>query len=261
MFNLVCPDLISTHSVQYTPKDGHDPFMIDEYFPTPEIMINPEKHPNHKIFPVARVLKYDEDGKLKVHSFRDPNGRSKVRLTLTNNNIVYDSTAFLIAIPFCGIMSPIAKNSYLRIHTATIMRSDAGATVHWMDQNYTSVAYLLVSLDQKAMRMDEVTEIKMTFTSYHTRRIGDDRKHYRSQIVLVLKDDGTYDIDRRETEEFTPGDPGFNPPTKDAPFQKAFPLYEVPERKDKFQNYQSACPDDAEFVSSRKRGKKNRNNA
>ena len=226
MLQIVNKDLITIKTVEKPAENGHDAFTIDEYYPTDQITIDPEVHPNFVRRPVARVYCFDKDGHFRL-SFRENKNTGKMQTQLSiTNKAKYEGEAFLLAIPFCGILVPVPESNYIRIHSATIIRSDEVASVKWGDCRYTTVAYLLVSLNKKAMKADDVDSVNMHFVSYVGKKNNDgDRDYYRNSISVTLGEDGSFDCS--DTVVAGTPDPDFTPKSKEDR-TKAFTLYNPP---------------------------------
>lgn len=259
MLHIINSDLFTVKTVEKEATDRFDAYMIDEYYPSSEIKIDADKRPNYKFFPIARVHNFDESGHLMVRCRKnEKTGKTQTQLQVSEK-AKYDTDAFLIAIPFCGILLPMDQSKYLRIHTATVMRSDEGATVEWEGRNFTTVVYMLVTLDTKAMLEDGVEDVSMTFVSKVPKKIKSKKEFYTNIIEIVLHDDGSYSCS--DMMEDPDPDLDFTPPSKDEPRTKAFVLYEAPERKPSSRterHFIAAAPDDAWSAKRNAKGKKGR---
>lgn len=261
MLHIINSDLFTVKTVEKEATDRFEAYPIDEYYPTSEIKIDADKRPDYKFFPIARVHNFDEDGNLIVRCRRnEKTGKTQTQLQMSAK-AKYDTDAFLIAVPFCGILLPMEQSKYLRIHSATVMRSDEGATVEWDGRKFTTVAYMLVSLDTKAMLEDDVHDVFMTFTTKVPKTVNGEKQFYTNTIEIVLYDvDGAFACSN--LFESTEPDLEFVPPSKDEPRTKAFTLYEAPEYKrtsKQGRHFIAAAPDDAWSAKRNNKGKKNRN--
>lgn len=263
MLQIVNSDLITVKTVEREADDKHPAFLVDEYYPTSDIKIDYEKRPDYKLFPLTKVFRFDDDGHLMVRCRKNDRGRTQTQLQITNK-AKYDAEAYLLAIPFCGILVPMPESKYVRIHSATVIRSDEGASVNWDDRAYTTVAYLLVSLNTKAMLEDNVSEVTMSFVSYVTKKVKGGKNFFKNVIEVTLHDDGCFKC--TPTMEDEDPDMDFTPPSKDEPRKKAFVLYEAPEytprpqKPERKHDYRPAAPEGAFSPKSQRdaKGKKNR---
>ena len=257
MLQIINSDLFTVKTVEKPATDRYESHLIDEYYPTSSIKIDADKRPDYKFFPITRVHLFDEDGNLSVRCRKnEKTGKTQTQLQMTNR-AKYDTNAFLIAVPFCGILLPMDQSKYLRIHSATVMRSDEGATVEWDGRNYTTVVYLLATLDVKAMENDNVEDVVMTFVSKVPKKVDGKKEFYTNILELTIGVDGSYTCS--DIMEDPEPDIDFVP-SSDEPRKKAFVLYEAPEYKrtpKAERHFIGAAPDDASSAAKYK-GKKTR---
>lgn len=245
MLKIVNSELFTVRNVVKEATEEYPSFVINEFYPSGLLKIDMNRRPDFKVFPVAKLFRYSENGKLMMKFRNDERtGKTQCQMQL-NDRAKHDNNVFLMAIPFNGIMQPVDNGKYIRIHSAVVFHSDEPFTID--EVSYSNVAYLLVSLDYSRMTADEVNEVTMTFASKVRRQVeGEKRKAWFNNITEVfLNIDGSHAC----APMFEDPDPDFDyTPDKENKVQ-AFRLFvyrpKQPKPEATEKSFLSAAPADA----------------
>ena len=254
MLNIVNGELFTLKTVHREATENYAAYDIDEFYPTKDIKIDVEKHPNYKLYPITKVYRYDSNGNLQMR-FRTNEQTGKTQMQLQQSDRAkYDANVFMVAIPFSGLLLPSEENPLIRIHKATVVSSDAPNVIEWDEKKFTSVAYLIITLDHARMKKEKRESTSMKFVSMsQAKNEAGERVYYSNTITVSFFDDGAFACSPVERAEA----PDYVPPEKGAPREKAFKIYEYVERPKKERtkhSYMSAAPEDGRaYMDSRSR--------
>ena len=103
-----------------------------------------------------------------IHASKNKYGKTQISISSNSRNR-YDSSLYLIAIPFNGFAEPIAKSNQYRIYKGMVVQSNK-RNIEFAGDRYKKVLYLIVEPNFSLLKDDHknhVDELSLVFTSYN----------------------------------------------------------------------------------------------
>lgn len=225
MIKLINESLFKQKTESHEKRDGEG-----EYFLTTFKSAVKTPNPNLKGGLSARnivSIMHTEEGNFnqqntKVDAFLGKG--SKTMLRLSQGEYQYDTTVYLLAIPYSGIMVPIPEAKDLRIYRGITVRA-AKRTIEYEGEKYNKIAFLVMAVNPNIFKEDSKyykDQLEFSVETYNLEDTEDKdvKKTLKTTITVTFYPDKDPDY-TTETVKVDPIDPGAYKG------QKVFPLYTI----------------------------------
>ena len=158
----------------------------------------------------------------KVDAFLGKGSNTMLRLSQGDNQ--YDTTVYLLAIPYSGIMVPIPEAKELRIYRGVTVRA-AKRTIEFQDKKYNKIAFLVLVINpnvfnEKSKYYKDHLDFSVETFNLEDTGDGDEKKTVKTTVTVTFYPDKDPEY-ASESQEVEAIDPDMYKG------QKVFPLYTI----------------------------------
>jgi hypothetical protein len=180
---------------------------------------------------IATIIHSEEDNfnqeNTRISMNRSKNGYPTMHIGQGSNN-KYDTTVYLIAIPYSGMMAPLEKSHEYRIYKGLTVRAEK-RTIEFDGKKYNKIAFLAVVLNESLFKEDSPhhqEQLALTIDTFNLENNGDEKDTIKTTVSIIFTKDQEPSVNT-SSEKVDPID------MEEFKGKRVFPIYQGPKGYDK----------------------------